>query len=354
MVVLGPPKSGKSSAAARVAKELGVALIDACSAVEEVLQGISHLSRDVRQALRTGQPLREDLVAECVCAVALRYPAWVLDAFPATPEQANVLAKRDLGITRVLILEADDATSKARAEAELLGKDAGGRWLFPTPASSVPDTRPGADEGATVELLGAEAQLTGEKAVEPALELWKNKHAAIREALLSHRDTHASVSAHGNRTLVERAVHHLLAAPALGRQAFLEKRRRGHPAPMLHQGLWMDRDELVRRRGRFSRAGGGAFGGDGGTHFTCFARTKVQILTPAELRGRRRLLPCLLEARPAARPGAPRRHPLHYAVHRERGGVCVSETSARAALVAQLLPPWRALARRLAAEARAG
>jgi hypothetical protein len=337
-----------------VAKELGVALIDACSAVEQVLQGISHLSRDVRQALRTGQPLREDLVAECVCAVALRYPAWVLDAFPATPEQANVLAKRDVGITRVLILEADDATSKARAEAELLGKDAGGRWLFPTPASSVPDTRPGADEGATVELLGAEAQLTGEKAVEPALELWKNKHAAIREALSSHRDTHASVSAHGNRTLVERTVHHLLAAPALGRQAFLEKRRRGHPAPMLHQGLWMDRDELVRRRGRFSRAGGGALGGDGGTHFTCFTSTKVQILTPAELRGRRRLLPCLLEARPAARPGAPRPCPLHHALHWERGGVCVRETSARAALVAQLLPRWRALARRLAAQARAG
>ena len=50
----------------------------------------------------------------------------------------------------------------------------------------------------------------------------------------------------------------------LGRQAYLEKRRRGHPAPMAHMQLWMDRDELVRRRSRFSRSGGGALGGAGG------------------------------------------------------------------------------------------
>jgi hypothetical protein len=50
----------------------------------------------------------------------------------------------------------------------------------------------------------------------------------------------------------------------LGRQAYLEKRHRGHPAPMAHMQLFMDRDELVRRRSRFSRSGGGALGGTGG------------------------------------------------------------------------------------------
>jgi len=129
-IVLGPPKSGRSSLAASVAKDMGVALIDACSAVRDVLSGISHLSATVKRNLRTGQPLDPMLVAECVCAVALRYPGWVLDGFPATREQAELLAARNLGMTRVLVLEASDYSTTARASAQLAAKHASGIYMY--------------------------------------------------------------------------------------------------------------------------------------------------------------------------------------------------------------------------------
>jgi len=130
IVVLGAPKSGRSSLAASVAKDMGVALIDACSAVRDVLSGISHLSATVKRNLRTGQPLDPMLVAECVCAVALRYPGWVLDGFPATREQAELLAARNLGMTRVLVLEASDYSTTARASAQLAAKHASGIYMY--------------------------------------------------------------------------------------------------------------------------------------------------------------------------------------------------------------------------------
>ena len=55
IVLIGAPKSGKTSLAAWLARELGVKHIDACSAVEELVQGISHLAVRVKSLLRSGQ-----------------------------------------------------------------------------------------------------------------------------------------------------------------------------------------------------------------------------------------------------------------------------------------------------------
>mmetsp|Transcript_8089 Transcript_8089/g.12835 ORF Transcript_8089/g.12835 Transcript_8089/m.12835 type:complete len:465 (+) Transcript_8089:12-1406(+) len=179
-------------------------------------------------------------------------------------EQAELLAARNLGMTRVLVLEASDYSTTARASAQLAAKHASGAYLFPTPDSSSPDTSEGAAEGATIVIAGVAAVMTGAKSVAPELTLFNEESVAIRMALLVHRDIEQCVNAEGNRTRVQAQVRESLLASALGRQAYLEKRQRGHPAPMVHQRLWMNRDEVVERRSRFSRAGGGALGGDGG------------------------------------------------------------------------------------------
>jgi hypothetical protein len=74
IVVIGAPKSGKTSLAAWLARELGVKHIDACSAVEELVQGISHLAIRVKSLLRSGQVCGWVCGCVCVCAayVALR------------------------------------------------------------------------------------------------------------------------------------------------------------------------------------------------------------------------------------------------------------------------------------------
>jgi adenylate kinase family enzyme len=264
IVVLGAPKSGKTSLSASIAKELGLPVIDACTAVAEVLEGISQLAADVKRELRKGQPLQPLIVAECVCAVARRYPGWVLDGFPATREQAELLASRQLGMTRVLVLEAKDDECKRRAERELHATLASGAYKFPTADSFERDTSEGAEPDAVKEVRGAPPVLAGGKAIDPELVEYSAEAAAIRLALQQHRDIEQCVAADGNRTRVQLQVRRGLLEAAAGRQAYLEKRCRGHPAPMLHLRLWMGRDEIIERRGRFSRAGGGALGGDGG------------------------------------------------------------------------------------------
>ena len=235
IVVLGPPKSGKSSLAASIARDLGLVCIDACSAVEQVLEGISHLSLRVRSTLRKGEPLDEYLLAECVCAVALQSPGWVLDGFPSTRDQADLIASRSLDITKVLILNLDDDEAFARAEGQLLAKDSAGAFLFPTPGTLVPDTREDAEEGSMVEVPGAEAILAGKQAIGPALSNYKSQITAICAALAEDRDRVQVCTATGNRSKTYSEVKQKLVGYALGRQAYLEKRARFHPAPLLHQ-----------------------------------------------------------------------------------------------------------------------
>ena len=67
--------------------------------------------------LRSGQALEPLVVAECVCAVAMRFPGWVLDGFPVTREQAELLAARNLDITRVIVMEVEAANVTARADS---------------------------------------------------------------------------------------------------------------------------------------------------------------------------------------------------------------------------------------------
>ena len=235
IVVLGPPKSGKSSLAASIARDLGLVCIDACSAVEQVLEGISHLSLRVRSTLRKGEPLDEYLLAECVCAVALQSPGWVLDGFPSTRDQADLIASRSLDITKVLVLNLDDDEAFARAEGQLLAKDSAGAFLFPTPGTLVPDTREDAEEGSMVEVPGAEAILAGKQAIGPALSNYKSQITAICAALAEDRDRVQVCTATGNRSKTYSEVKQKLVGYALGRQAYLEKLARSHPAPLLHQ-----------------------------------------------------------------------------------------------------------------------
>ena len=251
--VLGPPKSGRTSLAASIAKDLGLAIIDACSAVQQVSEGISHLAEAVRRALRSGQGLDPMMVAECVSVVALRYPGWVLDGFPASSEQARLLAQRNLDLTGVILLQLSGEAAGARAEAELEGKEAGGRFRFPTPDVSVPDTSEEAEEGKMKLVPGAPAQLTGRKAVREEVSKWETEEEQIRAALCGERDTLMCVDAEANRSSMHAAARKLLLAGALGRQGYLQRRRARQPAAMEHQHLWMDGKVLEARRSRFSK-----------------------------------------------------------------------------------------------------
>ena len=67
-----------------------MAQVDSVSATMEVLEGISHLSVEVNKQLRSGQPLSTAQLAECVCCALMRYPAWVLDGFPADKAQVVI------------------------------------------------------------------------------------------------------------------------------------------------------------------------------------------------------------------------------------------------------------------------
>ena len=86
-----------------------------------------------------------------------------------------------------------------------------------------------------VEVPGAEAILAGKQAIGPALSNYKSQITAICAALAEDRDRVQVCTATGNRSKTYSEVKQKLVGYALGRQAYLEKRARFHPAPLLHQ-----------------------------------------------------------------------------------------------------------------------
>lgn len=118
--VLGPPLSGKSTLSRSLAERLGAVRLSAAKVLEEALQRDGPLQGTLQAALATGAVPDALLVH----ALALRLTredclsrGWVLDGFPATLQQAQVLTTHGILPQAVVGLELPLEVASARAEA---------------------------------------------------------------------------------------------------------------------------------------------------------------------------------------------------------------------------------------------
>lgn len=112
--IIGPPGVNRSKYASLIAAEFKVPHIN----VGRMLRG----KKELRDAIEKGDLVRDDIVMETVRAELLRSKnGYVLDGFPRTKVQAQMLAQREYGFghDKVLLLQTGDNIIRARFAAKM-------------------------------------------------------------------------------------------------------------------------------------------------------------------------------------------------------------------------------------------
>ncbi|XP_064293124.1 adenylate kinase 9-like [Plodia interpunctella] len=114
--IIGPPKSGKSSLAAKIAKKYGFLCLSRGVALRHVLENFhwTELASRIVVALRNGECISSDIVMKAVHATIADHRVvthgFVFDGFPETPSEAMELEK--VGLYPLIIFDIDSNVDK--------------------------------------------------------------------------------------------------------------------------------------------------------------------------------------------------------------------------------------------------
>lgn len=98
-------------------------------------------------------------------------------------------------------------------------------------------------------------KLIGVNAAMEEQAVWEAEGEGSAAALATERDVLIEVDGAQSKAAIHAEVRETLVGSSLGRQLYLERKCTGLPAPLHHQAKWISKQELVDKRGRFTREG---------------------------------------------------------------------------------------------------
>lgn len=113
LLIIGPQASGKGTQADMIAKRLGIPHISSGDIFRQHIRGKTELGLRVKSVIEGGQLVPDDLTWEVVKSALAEHEGWILDGYPRTIPQAELL-DADAAVDRVLLLDVPDATSIER------------------------------------------------------------------------------------------------------------------------------------------------------------------------------------------------------------------------------------------------
>ncbi|KAL9969395.1 hypothetical protein ACROYT_G021608 [Oculina patagonica] len=124
MAIIGPPKSGKTGLANRFVAEYGVVRLSIGEAVRKVLnlQPYTELTRQINLHLKAGNPVPDELAVQALEVALLdmqcQTRGFILDGYPVTKRQVELLTERKIIPVRVVELQVEDDEVLRRGTAD--------------------------------------------------------------------------------------------------------------------------------------------------------------------------------------------------------------------------------------------
>lgn len=124
MAIIGPPKSGKTELAKRFVAEYGVVRLSIGEAIRKVLnfQSYTELARQINLHLKAGNPVPDELAVQALEVALLdmqcQTRGFILDGYPVTKKQVELLTERKIIPVKVLELQVDDDEVLRRGTAD--------------------------------------------------------------------------------------------------------------------------------------------------------------------------------------------------------------------------------------------
>ncbi|XP_067049308.1 adenylate kinase 9-like [Acropora muricata] len=125
MAIIGPPKSGKTGLANRFVSEYGVARLSIGEAMRKILnfQPFTELARQINLHLKAGMTVPDELAVQALEVALLdmqcQTRGYILDGFPVTKRQVELMTERKIIPVRVVELQVEDKELLRRGTADL-------------------------------------------------------------------------------------------------------------------------------------------------------------------------------------------------------------------------------------------
>ncbi|XP_019911836.2 adenylate kinase 9 isoform X2 [Esox lucius] len=129
LAIIGPPKSGKTTVATKFAREYGLAHLSIEDVMQTVLasQGKTELAGQMFKHLSQGQTVPDQLVIQCLEVALMNLVCstrgYVLDGFPVTRSQADLMEARGIIPMRVVELQLDTVEVLKRGLIDKMNPD---------------------------------------------------------------------------------------------------------------------------------------------------------------------------------------------------------------------------------------
>lgn len=124
MSIIGPPKSGKTGLANRFVAEYGVVRLSIGEAIRKALnfQSYTELARQINLHLKAGNPVPDELAVQALEVALLdmqcQTRGFILDGYPVTKKQVELMTERKIIPVRVLELQVEDEEVLIRGTAD--------------------------------------------------------------------------------------------------------------------------------------------------------------------------------------------------------------------------------------------
>ncbi|EDV21496.1 uncharacterized protein TRIADDRAFT_30390 [Trichoplax adhaerens] len=129
IAIVGPPKSGKTTLANRFVADYGVLRLSMGEAIRLVLekQSTSTLAKEINEYLYVGQTVPDALgiqaLENALLNVTCQTRGFVLDGFPSTKKQVELMNERKILPVKIIELDVEDKELKRRAAMDRRSKD---------------------------------------------------------------------------------------------------------------------------------------------------------------------------------------------------------------------------------------
>ena len=129
LIIIGPAASGKTTLADKVAEKCGCPRIGTGELLHHAITSGSELGARAKEALDGGGVVPEEMLVELlvarVQATDCVQRGWVLDGFPRTPAEAEMVLAAGVQCDKLVVLEVEDEVAQARSASRKTDPETG-------------------------------------------------------------------------------------------------------------------------------------------------------------------------------------------------------------------------------------
>jgi adenylate/nucleoside-diphosphate kinase len=257
--VCGPPSSGRSTLARALARDFECVRLSLARILERAVQGTSALGKRISDKLVAGGMIEDE---EVIAALKMRIESgdcikrgWVLDGFPNTAKQAQLMETVGITAQKVFFCEvsAEEIERRAAKKYDTLRESPNETRVVTVPDPKDSKEKAEEEERPMRTVTKPFPKFDHTKVLEQKMAIWRREESDLRCVFSTPRDNVHNIDTSRSKFWVHNQCQHIVANCVQRRQAYVRAIGRGEAAKVADLGGWIWFQHLEDRLGKFGR-----------------------------------------------------------------------------------------------------